>query len=78
MGICQDGTAFIHANNVRKLEVVKTAWYWGDNWKDRQESFQMIGHLELKGLFLFGRFDSQDDTDAFNEEIDEDKARWLM
>jgi hypothetical protein len=67
----KEGTAFINAHKVKKLEVVKTAWYWGDNWENRQESFQVIGHLEPKGLFLFGRFDSQDDADAFNEELDD-------
>ena len=67
----KEGTAFINANKVSRLEVVKTAWYWGDDWETRQEFFQVIGHLEPKGVFLFSRFDSQDDAEAFRKELDE-------
>ena len=67
----KEGTAFINANKVRKLEVVKTAWYMGDVWENRQESFQVIGHLDPEGVFLFGIFDSQGDAEAFKEELDE-------
>ncbi len=69
----KEGTAFINANKVSNLEVVKAAWYLGDDWEKRQESFQVIGHLEPEGVFFFGRFHSQDDAEAFKEELDKIK-----